>query len=329
MGGELEVKGASERIRRRLVTHYGSKRPVFHWRQALLVSLLVHGAFGLCLTQLAGPAPPANTAMTANSAFVLYPVAGQPEARRKKSSPDPWEEAESGSGSFTIPIVRMKPDVAGPQTIQTSYVAAKPASNGSTAAPNNSRPSAGSGLGQGSGTGQGGTSFFQIATHARRVVYVIDQSSSMGQFRRLDTARRELLVSLQKMPADAAFQIIVYNSTARVLLPAHPDWLTASESNRQLAADALAQLEPEGGTRHDLALPLALALQPEVVYFLTDADDLTLAYVRQITSQNRHGAVIHVLELNPSLRNDPNTPLQMLARENGGVYRAVGGTMPR
>ena len=146
---------------------------------------------------------------------------------------------------------------------------------------------------------------------------------SMGLHGALEAARRELLTSLEQLPPTTRFQVIVFNSTAGPLIPSQPQWLEATAANRQLVARALADLPAEGGTNHDLALPKALALQPDVIFFLTDADDLTAAQLRSITLHNRGRTVIHTIELNTANRGRPQMPLQLLARENGGVYQAV------
>jgi hypothetical protein len=161
-------------------------------------------------------------------------------------------------------------------------------------------PGTGSGNKTGSGDGStgGGTSFFHIRTQAQKIVYVIDRSASMGKQGALGKACRELLASLQQLPPTALFQIIVYNSTAQPLLPQHRDWLAATAENRQRVAQALAQLTAEGSTRHNLALPLALSLNPEVIFFLTDADDLSREYLQRMQQHNRHRTVIHGIEVN-------------------------------
>jgi hypothetical protein len=145
----------------------------------------------------------------------------------------------------------------------------------------------------------------------------------MGRDGRLDAARRELLASLAQLPEGARFQVIVYNSTATPLLPDCPGWLPATAESRRRVALTLVALEAEGATRHDLALPKALALEPDVIFFLTDADDLTEDYRRLVTRCNHGRSVIHVIELNTAHRGRPDMPLQALARENGGAYQAV------
>lgn len=180
------------------------------------------------------------------------------------------------------------------------------------------------GLQQGNGKGSlGGTEFFGVAANAKKIIYVIDRSSSMGLNGALDRACYEIWNSLQALPETAQIQIVVYNSHAQMLMPTERNWLTNSKSNQHRVGQALKDLRAEGGTKHYLALPLALSLQPEVIYFLTDADDLTLEYLKLVTERNRHQTRIHVIELNTHHLDHTDMPLQVFARANGGQYRAV------
>jgi hypothetical protein len=179
--------------------------------------------------------------------------------------------------------------------------------------------------GSSQGTGQGGTTrFFQVDVQAQKLVYVIDCSSSMGLHGALAAACREVDASLARLPPTAAFQIIVYNRTPRILCPAgFAGLLPATEPNRRLALQRLEQELPEGGTAHLPALRLALSLQPEVIFFLTDADDLNEEDLRTATRLNRGRCVIHAVELNRANIHRTDLPLHRLARDNGGRYQAV------
>lgn len=169
-----------------------------------------------------------------------------------------------------------------------------------------------------------GISFFQILARGRRVVYVIDRSASMGLNGTFRVATRELLASLARLPDDAWFQVIAYNRGNEPLrLAGRVGLLPASPDLKGLARQQIETLRAEGGTDHLAALKRALLLQPDVLFFLSDADDLTAEQVREVTRFNRGRTVIHVVGLTwtPTERESPP---QELARANGGVYRAVG-----
>jgi hypothetical protein len=73
------------------------------------------------------------------------------------------------------------------------------------------------------------------------------------------------------------------------------------------------------------ALKRALALNPHVIYFLTDADELKPQQVRELTLLNQRGsnARVHCIELSAELVNRDESPMRALARDNRGEYRAV------
>jgi hypothetical protein len=132
------------------------------------------------------------------------------------------------------------------------------------------------------------------------------------------------MTSLSCLPADARFQIIVYNKVAEPLLGYPFELLPASTENVARAAAALEKREATGGTHHLPALTLAFELRPAVIYFLTDADDdLTANDLREALKRRPRGTVIHTIELTPINRGRPEMPMQVLARSTGGVYRGL------
>jgi hypothetical protein len=168
------------------------------------------------------------------------------------------------------------------------------------------------------------TAFFGVPAVGKSVVFVIDRSATMGLAGRLDRARREVAASLRLLPPSAKFQVVAYHRAAEPLrlagrgglLPATPEAVAA-------AVAALEGLAAEGGTDHVRALGAALALRPDVIYFLTDEDDLTPDVVKAVTRLNRERACIHALCLAPS-RGRGETPMQVLARESRGAFKAIG-----
>jgi hypothetical protein len=215
-----------------------------------------------------------------------------------------------------------------PPTTVANQIAPGIESQGSEMGPSQGASSGPAGNGSGgqpNGRGNGATTtFFQIATQAKSVVYVIDRSASMGINGRLEAARRELLASLERLPSTARFQVIPYNREAIPLrVGGRTDLLEATPANIQAAARLLNTLVAEGGTDHWPALHRALALQPDVVFFLTDADDLRIDQVRAITQLNHGRTAIHAIELSIFNRDREDMPLHLLAHTNQGQYQAV------
>src|SRR5262245_25709406 len=155
-----------------------------------------------------------------------------------------------------------------------------------------SGPGGGGGAGGGSGGGVGrsigpGTQFFGAREHAHSFAYVIDCSGSMATRNSLDVAKRELLASLNQLPPDAEFAIIFYNLLARMLgdPQGRKGLMAATSANKERVQAQLAAIIPDGGTDHMTALRTALALKPEVIFFLTDADLMTNGDVNDILQE--------------------------------------------
>jgi hypothetical protein len=173
--------------------------------------------------------------------------------------------------------------------------------------------------GGGSNGGEGGPTLFGIPVTGKRVVFVLDRSLSMGLTGAFRRARVELLACLRALPESASFQVVLYNRGAeplpgRALLPAEEESFATVER-------ILQKTLPEGETEHGRALAVALSLDPDAIYLVTDADDLTAAAVRQISAMNRRRVVLHTLDV--SRRQRAGGMLEALARQNGGQHVRV------
>src|SRR5262249_41456161 len=178
------------------------------------------------------------------------------------------------------------------------------------------------GSGNGTGVGDGATSFFQIGVRAKRGVYVIHQSGSMGPSSGLVRAKQELIGSLRGMPDRTLFQIIIFNrSVEMLLLESATGLLPATKENKQKAAEFLSSVQPEGGTLPVPALKRALAFKPEVIFFFSDGGDWTDRQVQEVISINRGHSVIHVVDFGETDRI--KGPLPMLASRSQGEERSV------
>jgi hypothetical protein len=169
----------------------------------------------------------------------------------------------------------------------------------------------------------GATGLFRPITPAKRVVFVLDRSVSMGLQGMLGHARRELADALQHLSADAWFQIIVYHQSARPLVGPLPGSLQRAEStNIERALVALDEVTAQGGTNHLAGMQAALAMQPEVVVLITDEDDLSEQEERAILRANR-GARLEVIEMRRGERREG--AFSRLARATGGSHRRFSG----
>jgi hypothetical protein len=140
----------------------------------------------------------------------------------------------------------------------------------------------------------------------------------------LGVAKRELLLSVDQLSPDAQFAVIFYNLEARILADpkGRKDLMAAATVNKAWVRSQLATIGPDGGTDHILALRGALALRPEVIFFLTDADLMTNGDVDEILREV--GATrLHAVEFGRGTDLGQQTPLGRLANNTGGTYRYI------
>lgn len=190
----------------------------------------------------------------------------------------------------------------------------------------------GTGLG-GTGTGSGnagvggglpGATFLGARDNGTRVVFAIDCSASMANYGAMRSAKAALVSSLQTLSDAQQFQIVFYNQQPRLLsIRGDTELIFATEVNKTLARQYISGVDPDQGTDHIPALKLALRLGPEVLFFLTDADEpqLSAAELNEIHQTNKGRTRIHTIEFGIGGGVDVDNFLKKLARQNGGTYR--------
>ena len=172
------------------------------------------------------------------------------------------------------------------------------------------------------------TKVFGITGEGTRFLYVFDRSGSMAGFggRPLRAAKRELIASLDDLGSTHQFQIIFYNERPRVFNPdgGTPQLVWGDEAGKQLARQFVAGITSDGGTRHIEALTMALRMTPDVIFFLTDADEPSIrpAELARIRRLNKRAA-IHAIEFGYGKQSDANNFLVQLAEQNGGQHAYV------
>lgn len=188
----------------------------------------------------------------------------------------------------------------------------------------------GSGGGSLGGVGRGvgpGTEFFGAREHAGSFAYVIDCSGSMATRNALDVAKRELLASLAQLPPDAQFAVIFYNLHATTFtdLQGKRGLMAATKVNKARVGTQLDAVDPDGGTDHMLALRAAIALHPEVIFFLTDADLMTNTDVTDLLAELGKTRV-QAIEFGRGADLGGSGPLRRLSTTSGGAYRYLDVT---
>ena len=178
-----------------------------------------------------------------------------------------------------------------------------------------------------SGLARGETEFLNIRDKGQRFVYVIDVSGSMSSPpTAIRSAKSELLASLASLSADQQFQVIFFNERPHILHiqgQRRGEIIPATDINRTLARQEIAAVRPNLGTRPMPAIKMALKLEPDVVFFLTDAGQgaLTPREIEEITRLNDGDARIHAIEFGKDARLVDSSSMQRLAEQNGGAFQ--------
>lgn len=183
-----------------------------------------------------------------------------------------------------------------------------------------------SGTGRGPGTGKKTkTTFFGVEGSGSSFVYVVDRSDSMNAHEAapLRNAKRELLKSLESLNEYNQFQIVFYNDS---LSPLSGKMIFATDTNKRRATGFVRGMPGDGGTAHLPALKQALTMAPEVLFFLTDADDPRLTLPQLDDIQRRAEltrTTIHTIQFNVGSATNDGSWIRNLAEMNRGTYKYV------
>lgn len=228
------------------------------------------------------------------------------------------------------PVAEVTPPVA-PVVEPTPVAAQRPAN--STSAPRVAQAPAqgvgGIGDGYGPGDGQASVRVFGVEGKGTRFVYVFDRSSSM-EGAPLVNAKRQLLESLAALSSIHQFHVIFFNQQMK-----HFDLsgggrrvAFATDRNKMFAERFVGGITADGGTDRLPALRAAIQMQPDVIFFLTDADDpMPVSELQEIADLNRRvGVAISTIEFGRGPAKQSKNFLTELARMTGGQYGYVDVT---
>ena len=107
-----------------------------------------------------------------------------------------------------------------------------------------------------------------------KFLYLFDHSASM-EGAPLSAAKRQLVQSMQSLGNGQQFHIIFFNTKTQAFAAdgGKNQNAFATDRNKQLAANFVGGITADGGTDRMIALQEAIACGPDVIFFLTDADD--------------------------------------------------------
>jgi hypothetical protein len=174
--------------------------------------------------------------------------------------------------------------------------------------------------------GDARVSVFGVQGTGSKFVYVFDRSSSM-EGPPLAAAKRQLTESLRSLESTHQFHIIFFNTRTRSfdITGGGRRIAFATDRNKQLAANFVGGITADGGTDRLAALREAIDFAPDVIFFLTDADDaMSASELAEIARTNRRlRTAICVIEFGRRATPPGSNFLTELARESGGQYGYV------
>lgn len=170
------------------------------------------------------------------------------------------------------------------------------------------------------GPGGGGPQFFGLggsAKEAKNIVYVVDRSGSMLET--FDAVKQELRRSVTALRRTQKFHVVFFNYGDPMENPPRR-LVSAIRAQKEALFDFLGRVQPEGSTHPDEAMRRALALQPDLIYFLTDGQfDPGLLNKLDHWNRDRRVRIFTIAYVN----REGGELLERIAREHRGEYRFV------
>ena len=174
------------------------------------------------------------------------------------------------------------------------------------------------------GGGSGiGVKFFQTKANAHKYVYILDHSGSMLET--FDYLREEAKRSVNGMLPVQSFSVVMVSESASVIFPA---LVRATPDNKKEFANKIATYAAKGQNDELLepfkeAFVKAFAMQPEIIWFLTDGkSDPKLI---QVVDDLNKGKKVRVNTIGYLTEHDPmcEDQLKDIAKHNGGQFKSV------
>ncbi len=174
--------------------------------------------------------------------------------------------------------------------------------------------------------GQVRVSVFGVEGTGSRFVYAFDRSISM-RGAPLDSAKRQLIASLDSMTSVNQFQILFFNHRISTfdLTGGQRRVAYATDDNKERAVQYVSRIIADGSTDRYAALAQALSFGPDAVFFLSDADSpMTSTHVNRIINRSgSQGATINTIEFGQGPQRKEGNFLIELANQTGGQYGYV------
>lgn len=166
-----------------------------------------------------------------------------------------------------------------------------------------------------------GAEFFGLrgsAGGARTIVYVVDRSGSM-----IDSfiyVQEELKRSILALRRSQKFHVIFFN-TGEPLENPSKRLVSAIDAHKEQFFEFLNRVVARGGTKPERAMHRALAMEPDLIYLLSDGVDFQPSLLGKLDEWNKQRRVrIYTVAY---LDQTGSALLEKIAREHNGEFRFV------
>ena len=322
----------SERLTRRkipttLLAFEQSKIP------ALLLSMVLHTVV-LLLIAVLWTSPPKGTGAVHGGPVGIAVVVdnGGKESYYLANNSDSSSSSSTSSGG-TSGLESLPSEDGSSSSLSNELKGLLPSTNpgGSSAATGDIGLGSGqSQLGEGKATTSGKVPFFGIEGKGTRFVYLLDRSFSMttNENKPLRRAKDEVINSIKSLSSSNQFQVIFYNDHPHPFGGSNPKLLYGEDRDKELAIRFVRDITGIGGTNHVDAIMAALAMNPDVIFFLTDADDNpgSQKLNRIADRAEKIGVTIHCIQFGTGAASFQSGWITQLAERTGGKFRYVDVT---
>lgn len=171
-----------------------------------------------------------------------------------------------------------------------------------------------------------GVAFGDVRGNGKNFVYILDRSDSMGwkggiPMRRSIADAIASVKSLDPKLGSKKFQLLVYNHDVEVFEQGN-GLIDITEPNKTRMIRFLNSLVATGGTNPEIALEKGIKMRPDVVFFLTDADEeLSSQALQSIKALRIQYKVKQICVVEFGKASAPKKrSYRQLAGENNGTY---------
>ncbi|MEX0704058.1 MAG: hypothetical protein WD069_18300 [Planctomycetales bacterium] len=311
--------------------HVSPDRTERLWYAGVAVSVLLHigvvGVLAGILSVVATPkAPPGlDTRWTSAADDFSAPV-----ERLERIEPDAGPAARPELAAASAPSDRLPPldfglPLPAAELPSDFFLHDAPVGDllAEVGAAGSSRGDGNAGAGNGDGDGDGPGTFFGIQAEGKRFVYVVDRSGSMNSphagpgHTRFGRVKLELAKSIGGLAAESEFFVIFFDQNPLAMPAAGMQPALPPIQSHYL--QWVAKLRAEGETDPRAALVLAFALQPDAIFFLTDAD-FSAAIKKELLAVRQDRIAVHTFAFGN--RRGHNV-LKTLAENNRGTFAFI------